>query len=162
MKKLVVYYSYTIGNTKKIAEQAARAIGADLLEIDTKVPYTGSYDDVVNQGLDEVKRGFKPELKPYGLNPADYDEIVVGTPTWWYDMAPAVLTFMDRTDFHGKKVALFQTDAGWPGHCLKNMKKEARGADVIAQGLFDFSPNNGSRDEMTSPKKKVEDFIAKL
>lgn len=162
MKKLVAYYSYTIGNTKKIAQQVAKAIGADLLELDTKVPYTGSYDDVVNQGLDEVKRDYKPELKPYSVNPADYDEIVIGTPTWWYEMAPAVLTFMDSTDFSGKKVGLFQTNAGWPGNCLKNMKKQAAGAKVVAEGLFDFSPSDGHRDEMTSSEKKVEQFIAKL
>lgn len=162
MKKLVVYYSYTVGNTKKIAQEAADAIGADLLEIDTKVPYKGSYQDVVDQGLDEVNRGYQPELKPFAVDPADYDEIVVGTPTWWYDMAPAVLTFMNNTDFSGKKVAVFQTNAGWPGKCLKHMKKAACGADVIAEGLFTFSPSDDARDQMTSPAAEVEEFIAKL
>lgn len=110
----------------------------------------------------EVKREYEPELKPFAVDPADYDEIVIGTPTWWYDMAPAVLTFMNNTDFSGKKVAVFQINAGWPGRCLKHMKKAARGADVIAERLFDFSPNDSSRYEMTSSKQKVEDFIAKL
>lgn len=162
MKKLVVYYSYTAGNTKKIAQKIAKAIGADLQELDTVVPYTGSYDDVVNQGLDEVKRGYQPELKPLAVNPAEYDEIVVGTPTWWYEMAPAVLTFMNNTNFSGKKVALYQTNAGWPGKTLKHMKEAAKGADVIAQAKFTFSPSDSARDKMTSPAKDVDKFIEKL
>ena len=29
-----------------------------------------------------------------GLNPKDYDVIAVGTPAWWYMMAPAGVTFL--------------------------------------------------------------------
>ena len=42
-KMLVVYYSWSNGNTKQIAEQLAKATGAELAEIDTVQPYTGSY-----------------------------------------------------------------------------------------------------------------------
>ena len=49
MKKLVVYYSYG-GNTKRIAEKIAKETGADILRVETVVPYEGSYNDVVNQG----------------------------------------------------------------------------------------------------------------
>ena len=64
--------------------------GGDLVRLDTAVPYTGSYNDVVDQGQREVNAGFEPKLKPLPVNVADYDVIAVGTPTWWYTMAPAV------------------------------------------------------------------------
>ena len=56
MKKLlIVYYSWSNGNTERIAKTLQRAAGGDLLRIDTAVPYAGSYDDVVEQGQREVK-----------------------------------------------------------------------------------------------------------
>lgn len=49
MKILTVYYSYS-GNTRKIAEKIQREIGGDIAEIVTEKPYSGSYNDVVEQG----------------------------------------------------------------------------------------------------------------
>lgn len=100
MKKLlIVYYSWSNGNTERIAKMLQKEAGGDLLKIDTKTPYAGSYDEVVEQGQEEVKRGYEPEIKSVDKNIADYDVIAVGTPTWWYTMAPAVRTFLHEQDF---------------------------------------------------------------
>lgn len=88
MKSLILYYSYR-GNTQRIAERIHAAIGGDIARIDTVVPYTGSYDDVVAQGEQEVKCGFLPELKAMDIDLDRYDTIVLGTPVWWYTCAPA-------------------------------------------------------------------------
>ena len=53
-KALVVYYSWSNGNTKRIALQLQEAIGADIERIETVAPYSGSYDDVVEQAHDEA------------------------------------------------------------------------------------------------------------
>lgn len=124
-RMLVVYYSWSNGNTKRIAEQLARRTGADIARIETVQPYTGSYDEVVDQGHREVNEGYRPPIQPLGVNVADYDVIAVGTPTWWYTMAPAVLTFLEGKDFTGKTVIPFMTNGGWPGHVLRDMKKPA-------------------------------------
>lgn len=49
MSLLVVYYSYG-GNTRSVAERVHAKLGGDIAEIRTVEPYTGSYDDVVEQG----------------------------------------------------------------------------------------------------------------
>ena len=46
---LVVYYSWSNGNTEKIAEELADACGADLARIETAEPYPEDYDASVNQ-----------------------------------------------------------------------------------------------------------------
>lgn len=105
MKKLlIVYYSWSCGNTERTAKALQSVAGGDLVRLDTAVPYTGSYNDVVDQGQREVNAGFEPELKPLPVNVADYDVIAVGTPTWWYTMAPAVKTFLHGQNFAGKTV----------------------------------------------------------
>lgn len=100
----------------------------DLVRLDTAVPYSGSYNDVVDQGQREVNAGFEPELKPLPINVADYDVIAVGTPTWWYTMAPAVKTFLHGQNFAGKTVVPFMTNGGWPGRVIKDMKAACPGA----------------------------------
>lgn len=113
MKKLlIIYYSWSNGNTERIAKMLQSETDSDILKIDTVVPYSGSYDDVVNQGQNEVQRGYEPEIKPLDINIADYDVIAVGTPTWWYTMAPAVKTFLHQQDFTGKTVVPFY-DKWW-------------------------------------------------
>lgn len=59
-KMLVAYYSWSNGNTERIAKQLAEKTGADLARIDTAEPYEGSYEDVVEQGKREVEAGFMP------------------------------------------------------------------------------------------------------
>ena len=63
MKAIVIYYSYG-GNTLRIAKEIRQTLGAELAEIQTIQPYTGSYDDVVDQGQREVSSGFLPEIQP--------------------------------------------------------------------------------------------------
>lgn len=159
-KMLVVYYSWSNGNTERIAKKLQSATGADIARIDTKVPYMGSYDDVVNQGQDEVRRGFEPEIKPIGLNVDDYDIIAVGTPTWWYTMAPAVLTFINANNWNGKIVVPFMTNGGWPGHVIKDMKKALKGAETVCDMEVRFDSEGGDRMETT--EKKVDEWVQKV
>lgn len=159
-KMLVVYYSWSNGNTKKIAEELAKAKNADIAVIDTVTPYKGTYNEVVSQGQREVERGFKPKIKPLDKNIADYDVIAVGTPTWWYTMAPAVKTFLEDNDFSGKTVIPFMTNGGWPGHVIKDMTKAVKGAKVEHAMQIQFDSTGGAK--QVTPQKDVEDWIRSI
>lgn len=156
MKKLVVYYSYG-ENTKGIAEKIAKETGADIVRIETVVPYEGSYNDVVNQGQDEVEAGYCPEIKPLSVDISKCDTIILGTPVWWYTFAPAMHTFLKSQDWSGKTVYPFATNGGWIGHTFKDFKNICHGADVKS-GL------NIRFDEKTlrTPMKEIENWIHKI
>jgi flavodoxin len=160
MKKLVIYYSQANGNTKRIAEMISEKTGADITAIDTVTPYTGSYDEIVNQGQEEVNCGFKPEIKDLDVKLSEYDEIIIGTPTWWYTMAPAVLTFLSNANLAGKRVALFQTHGGWPGHTLKDMKALCNGAEIISEKAIQFDSTGG--DHLETSLAEIESWIGEL
>ena len=131
MKKLlIVYYSWSCGNTERTAKALQSVAGGDLVRLDTAVPYTGSYNDVVDQGQREVNRGFCPRIKPLAVNVQDYDVIVLGTPVWWYTFAPAVHTFLTQQDLSGKTVYPFATNGGWIGHTFADIEKSCKGAEV--------------------------------
>ena len=161
MKKLlIVYYSWSNGNTERIAKMLQSKTGGDLVKIDTVRPYTGSYDDVVNQGQEEVNRGYEPEIRPLGVDISDYDVIAVGTPTWWYTMAPAVLTFLHGQDFTGKTVVPFMTNGGWPGHVIKDMKGACKDAEVTCEMQVQFDSTGGDR--LETAEKQIEQWIQKV
>lgn len=156
-KTLVVYYSLSGKDTESVSKELAAALGADLERLETATPYPADYDAAVEQGKREAESGFCPELKPLGHNPADYDVIVIGTPTWWYTMSPAVLSFMRKTDFAGKTVAPFQTHAGQPGHVISDMRKETKGAMLFSGLRLEFGKSG-----LVSPKSELDEWIKHL
>lgn len=105
-KMLIAYYSWSNGNTKRIAKMLQEKTDADIVRIDTVEPYKGSYSDVVNQGREEVNSGYKPQIQKLSVCPDDYDVIAIGTPVWWYTMTPAVRTFIEGCDFKVQMVEI--------------------------------------------------------
>ena len=92
-KTLVVYFSYTTGNTKRIAEKISKVLNADMDVLEPELPYSKDYDKVVEQGEEEVQTGYRPKLRPLHHLLRNYDRIIVGSPTWWYSPAPVVMSF---------------------------------------------------------------------
>lgn len=43
-RTLVVYFSYTAGNTRRIAEKVSKTLGADIVALEPEVPYSNDYD----------------------------------------------------------------------------------------------------------------------
>ena len=156
MKAIVIYYSYG-GNTRRVAEKIGKIIGADLAEVKTVQPYTGSYNDVVDQGQREVNSGFLPELQPVDVDLSQYDTILLGTPVWWYTFAPAMNSFLYSADLSGKTVYPFATNGGWLGHTFKDIEKSCRNADVQAGLNVRF---NGNR--QLTPDVDVQTWIQKI
>ena len=157
MKKVIVYYSYH-GNTKSIAEMIQKSTGADIARIETVVSYDGDYNSVltfifnsvVNQGQDEVNSGYCPKIKPLNIDLSKYDEVILGTPVWWYTFAPAMNTFLKENDLSGKTVYPFATNGGWIGHTFKDFANACGTADV-KQGMnirFDESVLRTSKSEI--------------
>jgi len=156
MKTLIVYYSY-LGNTKSIAEMIQKKTGADILRIETVVPYDNDYNKVVDQGQSEVNRGYCPEIKPLNIDPGQYDTIILGTPVWWYTFAPAMHTFLKTQDWKGKTIYPFATNGGWIGHTFKDIKDACTGAEVKSGMNIKF-------DEATlrTSVKDIENWIDKI
>ena len=159
-KMLIAYYSWTNGNTEWVAEKLQEATGADLVRIETTEPYPEDYDETVEQGHREVNEGFRPQIEELGVNPADYDVIAVGTPTWWYTMAPAVATFMDAVPWEGRTVVPFMTNAGWPGHVISDMEEAAEGAASACALEVQFDGNGGS--DLVTPESAVTAWAARV
>lgn len=156
-KALVVYYSVSNGNTKRIAELLQKALNADIARIETVKPYEGSYDEIVSQGKREVESGFEPKIKELAVDFDSYDLVAVGTPTWWYTAAPAVMTFLHSQNWKNKTVVPFMTNGGWPGHVISDMKKACKGAKTVYPGEIQFDSNG--TDILQTPIEQIDRWI---
>ncbi len=110
-KKILVAYFSATNNTKQVAEELAKATGADLYRIEAAQPYAANpYDD-----SDRIKKEAYENLRPTVKNPlpksemAKYDVIFVGSPIWWHQPAMVVCTFLEGYDLSGKTVVPFFT-----------------------------------------------------
>ena len=154
-KKLVVFFSAS-GNTAKVAENLAKAAGADLYEIKPAVPYTKQDLDWMNRqsrsSLEMSDKSFRPALADTNADIASYDTIFVGFPIWWY-IAPTIInTFLEAYDFSGKRIVLFATSgsSGF-GKTAENLRPSADKAEIIVGEIL-----NGNPDE-----KKLKAFADK-
>ena len=91
---------------------------------------------------------------------AGYDVIALGSPTWWYTMAPAMRTFVTTHDFTGKKMIFFTTHGGWPGSAIKHLKNLTHMDEVLGTIEVRFDSNGG--DEQITPEKDVDAWISMM
>ncbi len=135
MKKLVVFYSLE-GNTKLIAKTIADELGADLLELipEKDISPTGFMRFVWGGKAALMKES--PKLKPFEINPENYDYIFLGTPVWAFTYAPPFNTFFKQFKLTNKKIALFCCHGGGKGKVFTNLKKELSNNEIT--GEIDF------------------------
>ena len=86
-----------------------------------------------------------------------YDEIILGSPVWWYTIAPVIRTFLKQNDLSGKKIVPFATNGGWIGRTFKEIRDLCPNSNVENEMNVVFE---GS--ELSTPKKEVENWINSL
>jgi Flavodoxins len=148
MKQLVVFYSradenyfggklryLSTGNTEKIAKMVAEIRGADLFQIEQKMPYATDYNTCIEEAKKDLKENIRPELVSTLESIDGYDEIYIGFPNYWGTMPMAVFTFLEQFDWSGKTIHPFVTHEGSGfGKSMDDLEKVCRGA-VFTKGL---------------------------
>ena len=147
-KNLVVFYSrkgenhmpggiqvLEKGHTHFAAEFIAKAVNADIFEIDTVKPYAANYRECCMEAVAEIKSGARPEIKGYVDSIADYDNIFVCFPCWCGTAPMCVFTFLEHYDLTGKTIVPFCTHEGSGfGNSLAELARICPGA-VIAPAI---------------------------
>ena len=154
-KKLVAYFSAS-GITRNVAKMIAEAAGADLYEITPKEAYTKAdlnwMDKKSRSSVEMADKKIRPEITDTDAKIAEYDEIFLGFPIWWY-VAPTIInTFLEKYDFTGKKIVLFATSGGSGfGNTAKELQPSAPGAEIREGKLL----NGGSTQAIESWVKSL-------
>ena len=83
-----------------------------------------------------------PEIREIETNINDYNEILLGSPVWWYTFAPAVRTFLSKYDLSGKIIIPFITNGGWMGSTVNDIKNMAKNSQVKNEINIKFNGSN--------------------
>ena len=144
MKTLVVYYSRT-GNTRKMGEEIAATLEADIEELKDDVGRSGPIGFV--RSLREAESGALVHLEPLLHEPKTYDLVVVGTPVWVWTMSSPVRTFLLTKNLGTARVAWFCTlgagSQSFKESCFQSMTNETGRTPVATLG---FSMKDLKRD----------------
>jgi flavodoxin len=142
MNTLITYYSFE-GNCRALAKHmvetapaTANAKLAELLPVLEPVPRT-TFGKYVVGGKVALLKHTTP-LQPLGFSLRNFDLIIVGGPVWFFDITPAVRTFLTQTNWHNKYVALFTMHRGGRGKALATMRSlvEKRGGVIASTAEF--------------------------
>lgn len=159
-KILVAYYSAQ-NHTKRVAEQIAQNLNADLFEIVPTEIYTADDLDWTADGS-RVNREHEDEsLRNIALVKAtpdgwsEYDTVLIGYPIWWGIAAWPVNNFITENDFTNKTVIPFATSTssglGQSGKLLEDM---ANGGNWLAGQRFNSNPSENEIENWTDSLAK--------
>lgn len=109
---LVLYFSAT-QTTKRIAEQIAQQLGADLHELHAQQPYTTAdlnwHDPDSRTSKEQHEHASRVAIQDDLPDLAGYQNILLGHPIWW-GIPPRLITdTIDHLDLNGKQFAGFAT-----------------------------------------------------
>ena len=156
MKILVVFYSKS-GHTKKVAENLAKSLKADMDEIVDLKDRSGIKSCILG-GRDGMK-GSLTEIKTK-KNPANYDLVILGTPIWAGNSTPAARTYVTKFKNKIKKLVIFVTaDNSGPEKTVEVIE-EIWGKKVeIFEGWIteDFKENEKYREKATKFLEKIKE-----
>jgi flavodoxin len=134
-RALVVYFSRT-GNTRVIARQIGRALGAAMFEIQPARPYPDDYQETVEQARRERDDGIRPALQAGVPDIEHYDTIYLGFPIWGETAPPVIRSFLAGHDLTGKTLVPFITHGGFgPGNSLSVLAAHAPKARIVDTGF---------------------------
>lgn len=154
MKTLIVYYSRT-GVTKKVSETLKQKLNCDIEEIVDTKDRQGPIGYMLG-GRDALKE-ILTEIKPTEKNPDDYELVIIGTPVWASNMAPAVRTYIAAQKAKLKKVAFLVTYGG--SGFEKTLKRLGDLAGVQPMATLGFKTAEVVKNQT---EEKINQFIASL
>ena len=137
-KIAVVYFSAT-GTTKRVAQNLAQAIGADLHEIKPLAPYSSADLDWKNKSsrssVEMNDKSSRPALAAGDFSVKGYDQVFLGFPIWWGTAPRVVQTFLESQDFANKTIILFATSgSSGMGNTDKDLKPSVSASTKIVKG----------------------------
>jgi flavodoxin len=133
-KALVVYYSRT-GNTKKVAEDIAGALNADIEQLIDKKDYSGAIGYMkAGKAASQEKLA---DIAPVKYDSSKYEMVILGTPVWAWNMTPAIRTYITNNKQAFKSISLFTTAGGTkPEKIVQKMEELAGKKAVSSVGFF--------------------------
>ena len=128
-----------VGNTEIMAGFIKDYLGdkADIFKIDPVSSYPANYKECTEVATKELNENARPEFKNANtLDMSKYDTVILGYPIWWGDVPMIINTFLEKYDFSGKTIYLFNTHEGsGQSGTYSSIKNKMSNSNVNTNGL---------------------------
>jgi flavodoxin len=142
-----------------IANRIKEKLNCDILEIKTVIPYSQDYETVVNDEQNSEASNHLPEIQKIDVDLSKYDEMIIGTPVWWYRPVPAIRTFLSQNNLSGKVIKPYATNAGWLGRTFQEIKMLCPNSEVKEGMNIVFESYS---DKLVTKEQELEVWINQL
>ena len=157
-RRIVIYHSYS-GHTKMIANIIKKKLDCDVLELEPKYEFSSDYEEGVKEDQKKEKDKSTVEIKDININLDNYDEIIIGSPVWWYSITPVVREFLKENNLEGKTVIPFATNAGWLGRTFKEIEELCKNSNVTNEMNIVFGSYS---DDLVTSMDEIDNWIKLL
>ena len=157
-RRIIIYHSYS-GHTKMIANIIKKKLDCDVLELEPKYEFSSDYDEVVKEYQNNEKDKSTVVIKDININLDNYDEIIIGSPVWWYSITPVVREFLKENNLEGKTVIPFATNAGWLGRTFKEIEELCKNSSVTNEMNIMFE---SYLDDLVTSMDEINNWINTL
>lgn len=127
-KTLIIFYSKD-GNTKRMAELLKNKVQGDLHEITTSRHYDDNDWIAMDEANAEIKNHDLPSITSPQIDLSPYDIVLIGEPVWGQTLATPLMSFLNESNFAGKKVSAFWTFYDHDELYDKTMKSMVKGGE---------------------------------
>ena len=149
MKSIVIYFTPSEGNTKKLAEMVTRLSSSDEYRIEPVVAYPDEYFACNNRAKEEYENNARPDIKGPLPMLDSYEVIYLGFPNWYRTYPKVIATFLEKVDLKGKIVKPFCTN-------------EEGGFGIAELQLRNALPNSTVKDGFSIKAENVDGAEAAL
>lgn len=157
-RRIIIYHSYS-GHTKMIANIIKKKLDCDVLELEPKYEFSSDYDEVVKEYQNNEKDKSTVVIKDININLDNYDEIIIGSPVWWYSITLVVREFLKENNLEGKTVIPFATNAGWLGGTFKEIEELCKNSSVTNEMNIVFGSYS---DDLVTSMDEINNWINTL
>ncbi len=135
MKSLIIYYSHT-GNNKMLAEETAKKIGAEIVEVEETE--ARSHKRIV---MDMLFNRY-PEIKKIPQRVSEFDLVIFFSPIWMFGIASPLRTCIRTIRNQIKKYSFVSLSGGALGPNTRISKELVRRIGKNQAFLFDLNISN--------------------
>ena len=129
-------------------------LNCDILELKPKIAFSSDYQSVVDEYQNNEKEKSTVEIEDINIDFDNYDEIIIGSPGWWYSITPVIRSFLER-----KTIVPFATNAGWLGRTFKEIKELCENSNVINEMNIEFESYS---DNLVTSIDEINNWIDRI
>lgn len=134
-------------------------LNCDILELKPKIAFSSDYQSAVDEYQNNEKEKSTVEIEDINIDFDNYDEIIIGSPVWWYSVTPVIRSFLKENNLEGKTIIPFATNAGWLGRTFKEIKELCENSNVINEMNIEFESYS---DNLVTSIDEINNWIDRI